>query len=62
MAQTSPPLQQAIEYALEQVRVELMRMYAEGDVGTVTVHCGREQMRVKALPERTNEPVRLQTK
>lgn len=58
MCQTQP-IGKAIEETLEQVRTELIRLYADGDVGTVTVHCGREQMRVKATPERTHEPVRL---
>lgn len=55
----SPVLRKAIEDALEQVRVELLRFYADGDVGTVAVHVGRQQMRVKATPERVNEPVIL---
>lgn len=60
MAATPPltPLERAIELAIEQVRAELMRFYADGDVGTVTVHCGKEQLRVKSTPERTHEPVR----
>lgn len=50
-----------IDEILEQVRAELLRFRADGDVGTVTVHVGREQMRVKATPERTHEPVSLIT-
>lgn len=57
-----PPLEQAIEDALEQVRAELMRMYADGDIGEVTIHVGRDQLRVKATPERINEPVRLKAR
>lgn len=52
-------LETAIESALEQVRTELMRLYADGDVGTVCVHVGRNQMRVKTTPERTHDPVRV---
>lgn len=55
----TPPLEQMIEKALEQARAELVRLYADGDVGIVALHCGREQIRVKATPERINEPVRL---
>lgn len=55
----SPLLRKAIEDALEQVRVELLRFYADGDVGVVAVHVGKLQMRVKATPERVNEPVVL---
>lgn len=55
-------LERAIDDALEQVRAELMRLYADGDTGTVTVHCGKEQLRVKSTPERIHEPVRLNSK
>lgn len=57
MVAVPPHVQAAIELALEQARAELMRLYADGDVGTVTVHCGRQQMRVKATPERIHEPL-----
>lgn len=53
------PLEQAINDALDQIRAELVRFYADGDVGTVCVHVGLEQMRVKATPERNREPVRV---
>lgn len=53
----TPQLAKAIDDALEQVRAELVRFYADDDVGTVAVHVGRQQMRVKATPERVHEPV-----
>lgn len=56
-----PKHERAIDAILEEVRVELLRFYTDHDVGTVTVHVGREQMRVKATPERTHEPVLLVT-
>lgn len=52
-----PQLAKAIDETLEQVRRELIRLYADSDVGTVTVHCGKKQMRVKATPERTHDAV-----
>ncbi len=55
----TPLLEQAIEDTLEQVRTELMRLWTDGDVGIVAVHVGKEQMRVKATPERTHDPVRV---
>jgi hypothetical protein len=59
MAVVSLEVERAIEDILAQVRIELKRLYAAGDIGTVTVHCGAEQMRVKATPERIREPVRV---
>lgn len=53
------PLEQMIDAALDQVRQELIRLYADGDVGSVVIHVGRDQLRVKAQPERINPPVRL---
>lgn len=55
------PLEQMIDAALEQVRAELIRMYTDGDTGQVVIHCGKDQVRVKATPERINDPVRLHT-
>lgn len=55
------PLEKMIERAMAQVRAELIRLYSDGDVGTVTLHCGEKQIRVKAAPERNSEPVRLET-
>jgi hypothetical protein len=57
MLQTA--LEQAITEALEQARTELMRLYADGDVGTVCIHVGHRQLRVKTTPERTRDPVRV---
>lgn len=56
------PLERAIENALEQVRAELIRFYTDGDTGKIEIHCGPQQLRVKATPERVNEPVRLHSK
>ena len=58
----APQLEKAIEDTLEQVRTELIRLFADGDIGTVAVHVGKQQMRVKSTPERTHEPVRVETK
>lgn len=52
-----PQLERAITETLEQVRTELMRFYRDNDSGTVTVHVGKKQMRVKATPERTHDAV-----
>lgn len=61
MAATPPQLERAIDDILAQARAELVRMYADGDTGAVVIHVGRDQLRVKAQPERNNEPVRLHT-
>lgn len=53
----TPQLEKAIGETLEQVRTELMRLYADNDVGVIAVHCGKKQMRVKATPERTHDAV-----
>jgi hypothetical protein len=57
----TPELERAIENILQQVRAELIRLYSDGDIGTVCVHCGKQQMRVKAAPERIHEPEPLKT-
>lgn len=56
----TPQLEQAIEDALEQVRTELIRLYADGDIGKIEVNCGKARIVVKALPERINEPVKFE--
>jgi hypothetical protein len=61
MAQTPPQLERAIDDILAQARAELVRMHADGDIGTVVIHCGKEQWRVKAHPERIYESVSLQS-
>lgn len=61
MTALPPELEQAIEKTLAQVRDELIRLYADGDIGAVTVHCGKKQMRVKSVPERIYDPVQLPT-
>lgn len=55
-----PKLEQAIIVALEQVRNEMIRLYSGGDIGTISVHCGTAQIRVKAAPERNLEPVQFE--
>lgn len=57
----APPLElkKAIDEALEQTRTELLRLYEYGYTGSVTVHCGKNQLRVKATPERACEPIIL---
>lgn len=54
---TPPPEVQKI---LDQVQSELAAMILAGETGTVTVHCGVDQMTVKANPERRHEPIRLE--
>lgn len=54
------PLERMIEGALEQARAELMRLYADGDVGKIELNCGKDQIRVKATPERVYEPIRIE--
>ena len=60
MAQAPPTLEQKINEALEQARAELVRFYSDGDVGTITLHVGKKQIRVKATPERSYEPVQFE--
>jgi hypothetical protein len=60
MMVTTPPLEKAIEDALKQVRAELIRFYGDGDVGKIELHVGKKQIRVKATPERSNEPVQFE--
>lgn len=62
MTERQKALEKAIGDALELVRAELVRFYADGDQGTVVINVGRAQMRVKATPERISEPVSLETK
>lgn len=50
----------AFDEVLEQVRAELVRLYSQNDVGTIVLHCGKKQIRVKATPERSNEPVQFE--
>lgn len=49
-----PPELKAI---LEQVEAELTAMRLAGEVGSVTVHVGTDQMVVKANAERKYDPV-----
>lgn len=60
MVQLTPQLKQAIEKALTQARDELVRLYSDNDVGTITLHVGKKQIRVKATPERSHEPVQFE--
>lgn len=55
-------LEKAITEALEKVRMEIVRFYAEDDVGTIIINVGKAQMRVKATPERISEPISLDPK
>lgn len=57
MPQALPTLEQKINEALEQARAEIIRFYSDGDVGTITLHVGKKQIRVKATPERSFTPV-----
>ena len=54
--------EKAIAETLTQVHAELVRLYTDGDVGTVIINVGKAQMRVKAQPERISEPISLETK
>lgn len=58
----TPPLQKAIDETLAQVRAELIRLYADNDVGVIAIHVGKKQMRVKATPERTHDAVSVEVK
>lgn len=55
----TPAIEQAINRALEQARDELIRLYSNGYVGKVELNCGKDQIRVKALPEQVYEPVKF---
>jgi hypothetical protein len=59
-ARIKPSLEEAIAIALAQVRTELNRLYANDDVGTITLHCGKGQIKVRATPERLYEPVQFE--
>lgn len=59
---TPPPLEKAITETLELVRAELMRLYRDKDVGTIVIHVGKRQMRVKATPERNYDAVVVEVK
>ena len=50
----------ALEAILTQVEAELFAMIAAGDIGTVTVHYGSDQLVVKVNRERRLEPVRIE--
>jgi hypothetical protein len=54
------PLEKMIDCALKQARAELMRLYADGDIGKIELNCGKQQIRVKATPERIHEPVTIE--
>lgn len=60
LKQTTLDRASAFDEVLEQVRAELVRLYSQNDVGTITLHCGKKQIRVKATPERSNEPVQFE--
>jgi len=55
-------LEKAIDSALRLARAEILRMYAEDDVGTIVINVGKAQMRVKSTPERISEPIPLEVK
>lgn len=57
---TPPPLERAIDETLALVRVELMRLYRDNDIGTIVVHVGKKQMRVEATPKRTHDAVSVE--
>lgn len=60
MAVLTAKMARVIEAALGQARAELIRMYSDEDIGKVEMNCGKGQIRVKALPERINEPVKFE--
>lgn len=49
-----------LKAVLEQVEAELSAMLLAGEVGTVTVHCGRGDLSVEAICKRKHEPVLIQ--
>jgi hypothetical protein len=55
-------LEKAIDSALRLARVEILRLYADEDIGTIVINVGKAQMRVKSTPERISEPISLETK
>lgn len=53
----SPPELKAI---LEQVEAELSAMLLAGEIGSVTVHCGRGDLYVEAVSKRKHDAVLIQ--
>lgn len=56
MAAVSPEL----TAILEQVTAELQSMLLAGEVGQVTIHCGRGDLSVEVTSRRKYEPVRIE--
>lgn len=56
MAATPPELSNI----LEQVQAELTAMLSAGEIGTVTIHCGRNDLSVEVMAKRRHAPVRLE--
>ncbi len=56
MAQLSPDVEHAIDRAVAKVRAVLVRLYEDGDVGSVTVDVGKDMIHVKANLVRKEEP------
>lgn len=54
------PTPTALKEILDLVEAELTAMILAGETGAVTIHCGENQMVVKATPERKHEPVRFE--
>lgn len=52
-----PPTQPELKAILEQVEAELTAMMLVGDVGSVTVHCGKYDLAVEVVSKRKHEPV-----
>lgn len=53
----TPEVQDAINRAVERVRAAMLRMYADGDIGSIVADCGPEKIDVKANPIRKDDPV-----
>ena len=45
---------------LEQVEAELTAILLAGEVGTVTIHCGRGDLYVETVSKRRHDPVLIQ--
>jgi len=56
----TPELERVIEDTLAQIRSDLTAMMAAGETGTVTVHCGGNQLQVEANAKRKREPVKFE--
>lgn len=45
---------------LEQVETELSAIVSAGEVGTLTIHCGRADLYVEVVTKRKHDPVVIQ--